>query len=300
MTPQERELITKLFERLTPLETAQRDPDAERAIAEGLARAPHAIYPLVQTVLVQDEALKAANAKIEELEAALSEPPPEPERPKGFLDNMREGLFGRGESQPHAGSVPSVPQQGGSPWANAPGYRDQGFRDQGYRDQPPPGMGGPGYGGAPGYGGPGYGGAPGYGGGPGGGGGSFLGTAAASAAGMIGGSLLLGGIRNMLGGHGTRGGPFAGAFDHLSSGSSGGSGAAPWSGGGGSGDLGRRAGLDDIGRPPGGSGSESTRTGLFGGSDDQGDDQDGGDDEDGDSDDGDSDDGGGSDDSSDS
>src|SRR5262249_23449069 len=105
MTPQERELISKLFERLAALENAPRDPDAERAIAEGLARAPHAIYPLVQTVLVQDEALKAANAKIEELEAALNEPPPEPERPKGFLDNMREGLFGRGESQPHASAT---------------------------------------------------------------------------------------------------------------------------------------------------------------------------------------------------
>jgi hypothetical protein len=285
MTPQERELITKLFDRLTPLENAPRDPEAERAIAEGLARAPHAIYPLVQTVLVQDEALKAANTKIEELLTELGEPPaPEPEqRPKGFLDTMRDSLFGRSESQPHAGSVPSVPQ-GGSPWANAPGYRDQGYRDQGYRDQPPPGMGGPGYGG---YGGGpgGYGGAPGgYGGAPGGGGGSFLGTAAASAAGMIGGSLLLGSIRNMLGGHGAQhGGPFAGAFDHLSSGG----GAAPPSGG--SGDLARQAGLDDIGRSPSGGGSEGTRAGLFGSSDDHGDDQDSGDDDSDDGDDGDDD-----------
>src|SRR5215468_9595831 len=194
MTPQERELITQLFDRLAALENAPRDPDAERAIQEGLARAPHAIYALVQTVLVQDEALKAANAKIEELRAQMGGPAPEPERPQGFLDTMRDSLFGRREAPPpsHAGSVPSV-RPGGSPWANAPGYRDQGFRDQGYRDQPPPGMGGPGFSGAPGYGGPGYGGAPGYGGSPGGGGGgSFLGTAAASAAGMIGGSLLLG------------------------------------------------------------------------------------------------------------
>jgi hypothetical protein len=277
MTPQERELITALFDRLAPLENAPRDPDAERAIAEGLARAPHAIYPLVQTVLVQDEALKAANAKIEELLTELGEPPPEPEqRPKGFLDTMRENLFGRGESQPHAGSVPSVPQ-GGSPWANAPGYRDQG-----YRDQPPPGMGGPGYGG--------YGGAPGggYGGGPGGGqGGSFLGTAAATAAGMIGGGLLLGGIRNMLGGRGAQAGPFAGTFDHLSSGGASSGGAPPLGGGAGSGDLARRAGLDDIGRTPSGGGSEGTRAGLLDSSHGEGDDQDSGDDDDTDSDDGD-------------
>jgi hypothetical protein len=273
MTPQERELITTLFDRLAPLENAPRDPEAERAIAEGLARAPHAIYPLVQTVLVQDEALKAANAKIEELLAELGEPPPpESERPKGFLDTMRENLFGRGETPPHAGSVPSV-RPGGSPWANAPGYRDQGYREEG------PPMGGPGYGGPGG----GYGAAPGgYGAGPGGGqGGSFLGTAAASAAGMIGGSLLLGGIRSMLGGHGTRGGPFAGAFDHLSGG-----GAAPGSGGAGSGDLAHRAGLDDIGRAPGGAESESSRAGLLDSSHDEGDDQDSdGDDDDTDGDD---------------
>ena len=195
MTPQERELITKLFDRLAALENAPRDPDAERAIAEGLARAPHAVYPLVQTVLVQDEALKAANARIEELQAALEEPPPEPERPKGFLDTMRGSLFGRDETPPRGGSVPSV-RPGGSPWANAPGYRDEG----GYRDQGPPPMGGPGYGGqgGPGYGTPGFGG-PGYGGAP-GGGGSFLGTAAATAAGMVGANLLLGGIRSILGG----------------------------------------------------------------------------------------------------
>ncbi|HEV2955733.1 MAG TPA: DUF2076 domain-containing protein [Xanthobacteraceae bacterium] len=261
MTPQERELITTLFERLTALENAPRDPEAERVIAEGLARAPHAIYPLVQTVLVQDEALKAANGKIEELLTELGEPPaPEPEqRPRGFLDTMRESLLGRGETPPHAGSVPSV-RPGGSPWAGAPGYRDQ----QGYREEGPP-MGGPGYGG--------YGGGPG---GPGGGqGGSFLGTAAASAAGMIGGSLLLGGIRSMLGGHGAHGSPFAGTFDHLSG------------GGAGSGDLARRAGLDDIGRAPGG-GGEASRAGLLGSSDDEGDEHEG--DDDGDDDDGSSDD----------
>jgi uncharacterized protein len=281
MTPQERELITKLFDRLAALENAPRDPDAERAIAEGLARAPHAVYPLVQTVLVQDEALKAANAKIEELLTELGEPPPQPEQPKGFLDNVRDSLFGRGESAPRAGSVPSV-RPGGSPWANAPGYRDEG----GYRDQGPPPMGGPGYGapGGPGYGAPGMGapgmGAPGFGGsgfgGAPGGGGSFLGTAAATAAGMIGANLLLGGIRNVLGGQGGhQRGPFAGTFNQLSSGTAG----SPSSGGAGSGELSHQAGLDDIGRTSSGGGGESTRAGLFGG-DEQHDDQYGDDDHD--------------------
>lgn len=100
MTPQERQLVEDLFDRLARLESAPRDAEAERVIAEGLARAPHAIYPLVQTVLVQDEALKRADARIRELtgddtEAATS---------GGFLDSMRQALTG------HAGatSVPSV------------------------------------------------------------------------------------------------------------------------------------------------------------------------------------------------
>ena len=69
MTPQEQALISELFDRLASLENNPRDAEAERAIADGLRRAPHAAYALVQTALVQDEALKRANARIEELEA---------------------------------------------------------------------------------------------------------------------------------------------------------------------------------------------------------------------------------------
>ena len=67
MTPQERQLVDDLFDRLARLETAPRDADAERAIAEGWERAPNAAYALVQTVLVQDEALRRADARIREL-----------------------------------------------------------------------------------------------------------------------------------------------------------------------------------------------------------------------------------------
>jgi len=47
MTPQERQLVDELFERLARLENAPRDAEAERAISDGLSHAPHAIYPLV-------------------------------------------------------------------------------------------------------------------------------------------------------------------------------------------------------------------------------------------------------------
>ena len=70
MTPQERQLIDDLFDRLAKLESAKRDPEAMSAIMQGLRNAPNAVYALVQTALVQDEALKRADMRIQELEAA--------------------------------------------------------------------------------------------------------------------------------------------------------------------------------------------------------------------------------------
>ena len=87
MTPQEQELVNELFDRLAELESNPRDPDAERLIADGLRRAPHAVYALVQTALVQDEALKRANARIEELQAQVGGE--EQQRSGGFLDGSR-------------------------------------------------------------------------------------------------------------------------------------------------------------------------------------------------------------------
>ncbi len=236
MTPEERELVAKLFNRLAELERTPRDPDAERTIREGLARAPNAVYALVQTALLQDEALKVADQRIAEMEEALAQAQPSDRRSGSFLENMRDNLLGR---EPPRGSVPPV--GGDRPMGAPPGYgRD---RDPWGRSDPPM-SGGPGYGGptsgAPMTGGPGYGGpmagAPMA--GPGGGGGSFLGTAAATAAGVVGGGLLMNSIRGMLGGQGGKG-PFSGAFDQLSGGGSSSSGT---------GELSRDAGLGDIGQ----------------------------------------------------
>jgi hypothetical protein len=147
MTPQEQELIKGLFDRLSQLESQPRDPEAERLIAQGLAGAPHAIYPLVQTVLVQDEALKRANARIEELQVQTSAAAEPEQRPASFLDSMREALGGRA---PH-GSVPSVaagstqsqgqqPQPGyprQMPLSGTPGFGSGGSRFSAPQPQPP-------------------------------------------------------------------------------------------------------------------------------------------------------------------
>ncbi len=115
MTPQERQLVDDLFDRLAKVDGAPRDPDAAAAIGQGLQRAPHALYALVQTVLVQDEALKRANSRIQELEAAGA---PQQSQSGGFLDSMRETIFGQGQPR---GSVPNVrpPEPSGRPVWNS-------------------------------------------------------------------------------------------------------------------------------------------------------------------------------------
>ena len=137
MTPQERQLVDDLFDRLAKVEGAPRDPDAAGAIQDGLRKAPNAIYVLVQTVLLQDEALKRAGARIQELEQAHA---PEQTQSGGFLNSMRDTIFGK-DSQPR-GSVPNVPP----PVPSRPVWNSgqvlqqtqgQGQYDQGHYDQGP-------------------------------------------------------------------------------------------------------------------------------------------------------------------
>jgi hypothetical protein len=253
MTPQERQLIDDLFDRLAKLENAPRDSEAMSSIMQGLRNAPNAVYALVQTALVQDEALKRANDRIQQLEGGQAG---EQNQPGGFLDSMRDAIFGQNQSHGSVpqgsvpqGSVPNVraPGMGGRPVWNSgevvqqtqrPGQYDQG----GYGQQPGYGQPGqPAYGqqyGAPQQ--------PGF-----GGGGSFLGTAAAAAAGVVGGSMLLGGIRSMMGG-GSHQQAFGDTGDHRGSVEDRRPGGDQ-SGG----DLAREAGINDIGS------SGNSRTGLF-------------------------------------
>ncbi|HEY2246828.1 MAG TPA: DUF2076 domain-containing protein [Bradyrhizobium sp.] len=252
MTPQERQLIDELFERLTKVESVPRDPDAMSAIMQGLRNAPNAIYPLVQTVLLQDEALRRAAERIQQLEQGGKQ---DQGQSGGFLDSMRDKLFG--QSNQARGSVPNVPPpvpESRPVWnsgqvlqqSQGQGQYDQGYGQQGYGQQ--------GYG-QGGYGGPGYGQGP-YGGGPQspfGGGGSFLGTAAATAAGVIGGSLLMNSIRGMMGG-----GHHHQAFGDTTLAGSGSPGGGDQSNSSAARDL----GVNDIGNAAGRA-DDSQRAGLF-------------------------------------
>jgi uncharacterized protein len=228
MTPQERQLIDDLFDRLAKLESAKRDPEAMSAIMQGLRNAPNAVYALVQTVLVQDEALKRADMRIQELEAGSEQQT----QSGGFLDSMRDAILGQNQSR---GSVPNVraPEIAGNSGGGRAAWNTGQVLPQGQPagqyNQPAYGQQQPPYGTQQ---------QPPFG----GGGGSFLGTAAAAAVGVVGGSMLASSLRSMMGGGGNQQ-----SFGDTAGHSGGIEDRRPWSDQQPGGDLAREAGINDIG-----------------------------------------------------
>lgn len=105
MDRNDRQAIEDLFVKLGEVEerAPPRDPEAEAFIADRIAGQPGAPYYMAQTIVVQEQALAAAQARIEELESARAE-----EARGGF-----HMPFGRERDQPpergaRRGSVPAV------------------------------------------------------------------------------------------------------------------------------------------------------------------------------------------------
>jgi uncharacterized protein len=94
MDQNERRIIDDLFTRLGDAErrAGPRDAEAERLIQGHLAHQPAAPYYMAQAIVVQQDALANAQARLEELERELAERP----AGGGFLG----GLFGAGDREP--------------------------------------------------------------------------------------------------------------------------------------------------------------------------------------------------------
>jgi hypothetical protein len=183
MTPQERDLITHLLERLKQAGGQPKDAEAEGLIRQAVAEQPDMAYYLVQTVLIQDMALANAQTKITDLEHQLADAAKPAAPPTSFLG----GLLGRGapaSAAPAAGSVPSsgpwsrpapapqppqYQQPQAQPWAGQPAMAP------GMMAQSMPMMAS--------------------------GGSGFLRSAATTAAGIAGGALLFEGIQSLFGQH---------------------------------------------------------------------------------------------------
>jgi uncharacterized protein len=178
MSPEERQLLTGLFDRIRGAANTPRDQEAEALIQDATKAQPYAPYFLAQTVLVQDQALRAANDRLQELEGkvkglegqAASGP-----RPGGFLSGLGS-LFG-GSGRSFTPRAPAPPP--GGRWSQSP--------SQGAWQQPPQGYAGA----APGP----------WGGQSGSPGGGFLTGALGTAAGVAGGVLLADSIRGLFAGH---------------------------------------------------------------------------------------------------
>ncbi|MFD1333780.1 DUF2076 domain-containing protein, partial [Methylopila musalis] len=88
MNAEERRLISDLFARLRGTDVGYRDPDAEAFIRSEVSSIPHAPYAMTQTLVVQNQALEQAQARIAELERQV--------------EQQGRGGFGGGYEQPGA------------------------------------------------------------------------------------------------------------------------------------------------------------------------------------------------------
>jgi uncharacterized protein len=170
MTPEERQLIAGLFDRMRSFGSPDKDREAEALISQSVRAMPDAPYMLVQSVLVQEHALQEAGNRIQDLEEQVRALQGSQARQQGS-GSFLGGLFGGGARSEAArtASVPSIGSRAGqTPWGGQP---------QAQQGMPPPQA------------------APAAGGG-------FLRSAMATAAGVAGGMLLADSIRNMMGGAG--------------------------------------------------------------------------------------------------
>jgi uncharacterized protein len=163
MNGEEQRLIEDLFERLRNFQgDGSKDPEAEALIRDLVRRSPDAPYYLAQTVIVQQQALDRAEARMQELERAA-------ERSQGPYSG-RGGTF--------LGGATSRPSAGPSRYNDGPSSMGRGA------ERDPAASSGPWSSNAPA--------APGRGGG-------FLATALSTAAGVAGGAFLFDGIRGLFG-----------------------------------------------------------------------------------------------------
>jgi hypothetical protein len=132
MSPEERQMLASLFDRVKTAAAAPRDAEAEAFISQSVRDQPYAPYLLSQTVLIQEQGMKAAADRIKQLEDQVKElqegadRQPAPAQGGGSFLGGLGSLFGGGQ-QPQR---PSPPQQN---YGQQQGYAPQ----QNYTQQQP-------------------------------------------------------------------------------------------------------------------------------------------------------------------
>jgi len=129
MSPEERRLLAELFERTREAASHPRDREAEALIAELVRGQPAAPYLLAQAVIVQEQALKAADEQlqdmqgyIDDLEARLQELEAQAQGARGQQGRPAGGFLGSvfgGNEPPRQQTRSAVPPSGsGSVWGS--------------------------------------------------------------------------------------------------------------------------------------------------------------------------------------
>lgn len=103
MTPQERDLILNVFDRLSRIAGGAKDREAEALIHERMRAIPDSAYNLVEAVVVQEQAITERDERIALLERQLAGAPQPQAQPAAG--------FGRPANPWGRGSVPQVPPQ---------------------------------------------------------------------------------------------------------------------------------------------------------------------------------------------
>jgi hypothetical protein len=135
MLPNERQLITDLFDRLRGFGAPQKDQEAEQLIIQLARQNPDAGYMLVQSVLVQEQALQQMTERVQQLEQQVrqlednSRAPAQSSGGGSFLG----GLFGGGGSRPQPSVPTSRSMMGGQPAASPGGPWGRSAGGSGYQ-----------------------------------------------------------------------------------------------------------------------------------------------------------------------
>jgi uncharacterized protein len=111
MTSQERDLILAVAQRLRGTSVPEKDYEAERLIQNDIGSQPDALYRLTQAVIVQEQGLRHAQERIQQLEAQL-QAAQEP-RHGDFLSNLLGGGSPAPPSAPYGASSPAPSPGGG-------------------------------------------------------------------------------------------------------------------------------------------------------------------------------------------
>ncbi len=104
MTPEERQLLTDLANKIAQTPAQQRDQEAEEFIRTKIGSRPDALYLMTQTVLIQNMAIEHAHQQIEQLQQQVSRGgPPAPQNSPGFLGGgpNRQSTWGTPAAPPN-------------------------------------------------------------------------------------------------------------------------------------------------------------------------------------------------------